>query len=513
MRAEVIVSFGHSTANKPSAQNVDINGNGVIDADEAWVRSVPARLGLTVPAEQTDNGTLTIQDVASNITTTGDVTFSNPQFNLGATSGTVTLSYNGGASGGKITNCATGAGSATTVTVGGFTFPVDGSVGLQACDTQDIGATPPCTEGAAGCGWSNGDLTTYPQAAWGMGGSADNILQNNYAAVYASVNYIFLIGSASGFTAQWTDSSILGKYMPAGGTAAALDANTVDATSTSSGIFGGNVAALKLNVDFGDVGILTGSTTLKFGDLTLCGLTTLAGLNGTTVRGFLGVANMALGGGSAGYSISDLNVVAAQLDAAFSGGTVSTFAQTSLVNGSCGWKDGDVVTYTQDGWDGGTLLTDANFKSVYGSDFEIGTESNFYVVFTTAANLLDFVPQFGTPVHALNTIAVDPSSTAAGAFAGEMAALTLNVDFADHDLITGNAGVKLGDLTICALSVTALNGMTVRTFLSNANTVLGGLSGAASIDDTYDTVLNINASFSSGASNWAKAHLFNGACP
>ena len=91
VRAEVIVSFGHSTASKPSAANVDINGNGTIDVDEAWVRSVPARLGLTVPAQQSDNAALTINDVASNITSTGTVTFATPTFNLGATSGTVTV--------------------------------------------------------------------------------------------------------------------------------------------------------------------------------------------------------------------------------------------------------------------------------------------------------------------------------------------------------------------------------------------------------------------------------------
>ena len=50
IRAEVIVSFGNSGPSGASAPRLDIDGSGAIDPDESYVRSVPARLGLTVPA-------------------------------------------------------------------------------------------------------------------------------------------------------------------------------------------------------------------------------------------------------------------------------------------------------------------------------------------------------------------------------------------------------------------------------------------------------------------------------
>lgn len=75
----------------------------MIDADEARVRSVPTRLGLTVAAQTPSNATVTLSDTAGDITATGTVTFSNPVINLGATSGTVTVTADGGTDGGTIT--------------------------------------------------------------------------------------------------------------------------------------------------------------------------------------------------------------------------------------------------------------------------------------------------------------------------------------------------------------------------------------------------------------------------
>jgi hypothetical protein len=49
-----------------------------------------------------------------------------------------------------------------------------------------------------------------------------------------------------------------------------LTGSLLNPTNSSSGAFGGDVAGLKLNVDFYDAGVLTGNLNLKFGDLTLC---------------------------------------------------------------------------------------------------------------------------------------------------------------------------------------------------------------------------------------------------
>lgn len=215
----------------------------------------------------------------------------------------------------------------------GFTFPNVAGVNLTACNTQSIGGAT-CTPGTPGCGWQAGNLTTFSQYGWGSGTGA-TLLVSNYGTVYFNTGFIFQIGWTGGFTAQWTAASILVDYLPATGTSGALDANLIDATSTSAGPYGGDVAALKLNIDFSDANLLSGNAGVAFGDLRLCGLTTTPGLNGSTVRQFLDTANVALGGGSVPYSIAELDAVALQLDGSFFNSSPSTFAQTNLVNGIC----------------------------------------------------------------------------------------------------------------------------------------------------------------------------------
>src|SRR5437764_1597440 len=96
IRSEVIVSFGNATASGNSTANVDINGNGQIDADEAHVRSVPARIAMTVPPQINGNATPTLSATASDITSTDYATVSNDHNNLGATSGMVPVKADGG---------------------------------------------------------------------------------------------------------------------------------------------------------------------------------------------------------------------------------------------------------------------------------------------------------------------------------------------------------------------------------------------------------------------------------
>lgn len=322
VRAEVLVSFGNAGPQPPSASNVDINGNGVLDADEAWVRTVPARLGLTVPAAATpDAASVAISDGAANITTTGTVTFSNATFSLGATSGTVGVSYDGGASGGTITNCATLTGS---------------GVNAQACNTETIRAST-CTAGAPGCEWLSGDMLTFAQADWGGASTvAVSLLTSDFNTVYASSFGVAAVGLPSpGFSMSFTDANAVIAYLPAVGPLGPLDADLSDPTTTASGQFGGDVVALQLNVDFADVGFLHGTSSVKLGDLTLCGLSTLSLLNGTTVRQVLASVNSLLGGGGATYSITDMDPIAIAISSAFLGRAPSTFAQQHLVNGTC----------------------------------------------------------------------------------------------------------------------------------------------------------------------------------
>jgi len=54
-----------------------------------------------------------------------------------------------------------------------------------------------------------------------------------------------------------------------------------------------------------------------------------------TVRQFLAIVNTPLGGGSATYSIAQLNPVTDDLNRSFDDGAVSAFARDHLVNGGC----------------------------------------------------------------------------------------------------------------------------------------------------------------------------------
>ena len=64
---------------KASASNIDVNGNGVVDASEANVRTVPTRISMTVPALEKCNDSVTLTDV---ISTTGSAAFAETTSNL-----------------------------------------------------------------------------------------------------------------------------------------------------------------------------------------------------------------------------------------------------------------------------------------------------------------------------------------------------------------------------------------------------------------------------------------------
>ena len=184
-------------------------------------------------------------------------------------------------------------------------------------------------------GWGPGALTTFDQAEWGDGTTAaGNLFAGEYGTVYSSTGDLFVIGIASpGFFAEFTSGSDLGELLPASGTPGVLNTNLANPTTTSAGIFAGQVAGLKLNIDFSSAGLLPGTSGLHFGDLVLTGLTGVnSGLNGLTVSQFLGLNDMALGGADTGFTITDLDIELAGLNNAFDDGTqASSFAQDHLV--------------------------------------------------------------------------------------------------------------------------------------------------------------------------------------
>ena len=337
LQAEVIVTFGNS-GEHDSAHDVDINGNGTIDADEDAVRSVETTHDVKVPQITNNNNTPKITDNASDFATSGTVSISNLTFSIGATSGTVTALFDGGASGGSVTNCAHLDSADTVSHVGGFTFNDQDGIHLVACNTEPIQAAIVCQEGAPGCGWHDGDLITYAQGGWGGDPGLDagaSLLEADFPTVYGA-SFGVTVGSPSGFTMSFTDADSVFAYQPSVGPFAALNGNVLDPITTASGAFGGEVLAQEFNVDVTDANVLHGSTALKFGNLHVCALAgAQSPLNGSTVRQVLAAFNTMLGGGTPVIAFSDLGTLPGDINGSFSNGTVSTWAQQHLVNGNC----------------------------------------------------------------------------------------------------------------------------------------------------------------------------------
>jgi hypothetical protein len=182
--------------------------------------------------------------------------------------------------------------------------------------------------------WVPGDLITYPQSMWSDDPTASGLLLNNYGSVYSSNFGVVEAGihGAAGFSIAFSAAMFVIGYLPSSGTPGPLNVDLIDPTSTSSGAFGGEVLALRINIDFSDAGRLPGALGIPFGDLQLQNfLHSQFNFNGLTVRQFLGEANNLLGGGySFYYSIPELNLVTAELNSSFGAGGVSQWAQDHL---------------------------------------------------------------------------------------------------------------------------------------------------------------------------------------
>ena len=396
-------------------------------------------------------------------------------------------------------------------------------------DVARFGLAQTCTPGAPGCGWADGDMVTYNQESWG----GDPTQSTAAALLVAQFSSRFptgvVVGYGSGFLMAFTSAAAILNYQPQSGAAAPLNSDLLDPSSSASGVYGGFVLALQLDVDFADSGQISGTSGLVFGDLRLCGLTTTPAYNGMTVRQFLEAMNTALGAGPAAYSYGDMAILTNEVSSAFEGGSPSLFAQQHLFDGACpctpgapgcGWEDGDVITYTQNQWGeastiAGQLLVNF-FDAVYftaGGVLEVG--GAFTMTFQAATAVLNYQPSSGTPAP-LNANLVDPTSSASGQFGGEVVALKLNIDFGDADHISGAANVPFGNLTLCSFTspYESLNGTSVRSFLATANVALGGGATTIPIADLNWLAIQLNASFESGSVlPFSQQHLFNGACP
>jgi hypothetical protein len=147
-----------------------------------------------------------------------------------------------------------------------------------------------------------GVYCTFTQGGWGSVPAESNpgsILANNFSNVYSPAG----VTVGGGYSMTFTTAKAVEVYLPAGGKADALKTNYTNPSSTTSGVFGGQVLALQLGVDFNDKGVIGDGQSPAFGDLIVYDTNT--SLDGMMVRDILAIANTALGGGTlpADYSI------------------------------------------------------------------------------------------------------------------------------------------------------------------------------------------------------------------
>jgi len=186
----------------------------------------------------------------------------------------------------------------------------------------------------------------------------------------------------------------------------------------------------------------------------------------------------------------------------------------------CGWKTGDIVSWGQSDWgdDPATNPAAANLESNFGvvypfSAVEVGISgvTGFSMIFTSSTAILRYLPQGGAPLP-LNADLLDPSSSASGASGGAVLAMRLDIDFADRGFLPNNSGLQFGDLRVCNLPQTSLNGMTIRELMAFLNTALGGGStGGFTYDELYAVAENASSAFTNGApTSFAQQHIFSG---
>jgi hypothetical protein len=182
--------------------------------------------------------------------------------------------------------------------------------------------------------FTNGEFFSFDQNIWGADpadGPPSSILNADFFTVFFPAGAQFGNPAPGGFTMDFAGPDALISYLPQSGAPAALDHSMSNPPSTSAGVFGGQVVALRLNIALSDAGLFYdpfnfGATAahppgIAFGDLVLTGFTgSLAGLNGQTLRQFQDTVNIMLGGGAEPYAITDISGLLGNIDRSFEGG-------------------------------------------------------------------------------------------------------------------------------------------------------------------------------------------------
>ncbi|HTE17720.1 MAG TPA: hypothetical protein VK689_04985, partial [Armatimonadota bacterium] len=325
-----IVSFDNAVPGLPGVvENLDVNGNGIIDPKEALVGTTVLARTTRLPALIECNKTVTLTDKLANVTATGTVTFGNFRTNIGGGTGTevisgtvtrtVSVDVTPGATGGTIENCAKLTSKdvvkivnvrETNGTLTPFSFICCEGLDTEACATVEVKAPPKGT----------GPFRTQTQGGWGAKPSGNNpgaFLAANFSTVFP--NGIVIGSNGPGCnTLTFTSALAVQNFLPQGGTPGVLKSSATNPTSrTSAGVFAGQVLALQISVGFSEEGV----TRSGLADLKLQS----GELAGKTVGEVLALANEVIGCGTSalpsGLTVSELNAIVSKINENFVDGT------------------------------------------------------------------------------------------------------------------------------------------------------------------------------------------------
>jgi PEP-CTERM motif len=141
--------------------------------------------------------------------------------------------------------------------------------------------------------------------------------------------------------------------------------------------------------------------------------------------------------------------------------------------------------------------------------------AGFSIIFDGPDPIITYLPASGIPAP-LTADLLNPVDTPTGALVGEVVTATLNVTFSDYNLLAHPAGVFFGDLVLQNLDslagvgpeVAALDGMSVREVLAEANPLLDGGVNPVTPQDMFVLLNAIDMSFNGGpVSDFAMEHL------
>jgi uncharacterized repeat protein (TIGR01451 family) len=266
--------------------------------------------------------------------------------------------------------------------------------------------TPPIVACLPDVTFSGGlqNICTSSQKNWDKSPSGNNqgaILYNNFSTVYKSGFVEVGIPGTNGFSMKFTSAKAAQAYLLASGAIGVLTADATNPTSSSSGVFGAQVLALELNVDYNDAGFMSSGGNL-LGNLVYSD--PASPLNGMTVRQILALANTALGGGNIsglGLTLSALSGAVDNLNNAFSDCKVSNWALAHLFPSAAALPPSAGVVTATDNCDPNPVVT-------YSDSIMQGSCSGGYSILRTW-KATDASGNVGTCVQVLSQISSNSS--------------------------------------------------------------------------------------------------------